>query len=120
MAGVHATVMAYLGEMMSDKNRPRYIAFAVSFMSLGFTMMPTLGWLVLTRSFEWSFFNGWFVYKPWRVFLFINSFITGFGALGMMLLPESPKFQLAMKKPNEALAILSKMYACNTGNPKEV
>lgn len=38
----------------------------------------------------------------------------------MTFLPESPKFQLAMGKPKESLDIMRKMYASNTGNPKEV
>lgn len=120
MAGVKGIVITYLGEFMSNKNRPRYLAFVVSFISIGLMLQSLLGLLVLTRSFEWRFFDGLFVYKPWRVFILINSLISGFGFLGMMLLPESPKFQLAMEKPKEALDIMRKIYAWNTGIPKEV
>lgn len=120
MAGVMGTVITYLGEFMSNKNRPRYLAFVVSFMTLAIALQPLIGLLVLTRSFEWSFFDSWVVYKPWRLFIFINGLIPGFGFFGMMLLPESPKFQLAMRKPNETLDIMRKMFACNTGYPMAV
>lgn len=120
MAGVNGTVITYFGELMSNKNRPRYLAFLSSFMSLGYVLIPLLGMVVLTSSFNLSFFDGWLVYKPWRLFVFINSLIAGLGSFGMMLLPESPKFLLSMGKPRESLDIMRKIYICNTGNPKEV
>lgn len=83
-------------------------------------LQPLLGLVVLTRSFKWSFFDGSFVYMPWRMFLFINALIPGIGCIGTMFLPESPKFLLAIGKPKETLDIMRKMYACNTGNSKEV
>lgn len=120
IAGVKGTGITYLGEFMSNKNRPRCIVYGISFMTLGIVLQSILGWLVLTLSFEWRFFSGIFVYKPWRLFIFINSLVVGLCSFGMMFLPESPKFQLAMDKPKETLDILRKMYAFNTGNPKEV
>lgn len=103
---------------MTNKNRPLYMAFLLSFMALAVTLQALLGLVVLTRSLKWSFFDGW--YKPWRMFLFINGLISGFGAFGIMLLPESPKFQLAMGNSKATLEILRRMYASNTGNCKEV
>lgn len=120
IAGVKGTVISYVGELMSNKNRPRCLSFVFCIMTLGMLLQPLLGLLVLTRSFQWSFFNGWFVYKPWRMFLFINGLIPGIGCFGAMLLPESPKFLLAMGKPKETLDIMRKIYAFNTGSSKEV
>lgn len=120
MAGVKGTVITYVGELMTNKNRIRYLAFVFSFMALGLTLQPLLGLAVLTRSFEWGFSDGWFIFKPWRMFLFINGLIACFGSLGMMLLPESPKFQLAMGKSKATLDIMRSMYAYNTGNSKDV
>lgn len=120
MAGIKGVAITYLGEFMSNKNRPRYIAYSVCFMTMGVIVEAFLGWLVLTRSFEWRFFDGLIVYKPWRLFILINSLILGFDSFAMIFLPESPKFLLAMDKPKETLNILQKMYALNTGNPLEV
>lgn len=35
-------------------------------------------------------------------------------------MPETPKFLLAMNRKEDALEILSRMYAINSGEPKEV
>lgn len=120
MAGVKATAITYAGEFITNKNRSRFLAFSFCFISTGLTLQPLLGLVVLTRSFKWSLFGGWFMYTPWRMYIFINSLITGFGSFGMMFLPESPKFQLALGKSKETLDIMRTMYACNTGNSKEV
>lgn len=40
--------------------------------------------------------------------------------LCLFLMPESPKFMLAMGKKAEALDIIKGVYKLNTGNPKEV
>lgn len=120
MAGVKGIAVTFLGEFMSNKNRPRYLALVVSFTTLGLTLQPLIGMFVLTRSFEWHFFNGLLVFRPWRMFIVINSMISGLAFFGMTLLPESPKFQLAMDRPKEALNITRKMFAWNTGQPEEV
>lgn len=120
MAGVKGIAVTFLGELMTNKNRPRYLAFMVSFMTVGLSLQPLIGLAVLTRSIEWRFFGGLFVLRSWRVFIIVNSMITGLGFFGMMLLPESPKFQLAMDKPKDALDIMRKMFSWNTGKPKEV
>lgn len=89
-------------------------------MTLALLLQPLLGLVVLTSSFEWSFFDGLFVYRPWRLFIFISSLISGVGFIGMIFLPESPKFLLAMNRPKEALDIICKIYAFNSGKSKEV
>lgn len=119
VAGIKGTGMTYMGEFISNKNRARFLSFLSCFMSVAVTMQPLLGLALLTQTYEWRFFNS-FVFKPWRMFIMINSFLAGFGFFGLMLLPESPKFQLAMGKPKDALNIMRKMYTFNTGKPIEV
>lgn len=120
MAGVGGTGITYLGELMSNKERHRYMAFLSSFISLGVSLQALHGLVVLSFSFRWSFFDGWLVYSPWRLFVLISSLMAGLGSFGMTMLPESPKFILAMGKPIESLDIMRKIYTYNTGNPEEV
>lgn len=108
-----------MGEFISNKNRPRFLSFLSGFMALAVAIQPMVGMALLTQTYEWNFFNG-FVYKPWRMFVMINSLLAGFGFFGLMLLPESPKFQMAMGKPSEAMDIMRQMYTFNSGKPIEV
>lgn len=105
---------------MTNKNRPRFLSFLICFMALTVALQPLLGMFVLTQSFEWKIFNRHFVYKPWRMFVLLNSLMAALGTFGLMLLPESPKFQLAIGKPKDTLESMRKMYAWNTGKSKKV
>lgn len=77
-----------------------------------------MGLLVMPMTWQFSIFG--LLYTPWRLYTFMSSLIQAFAFVAMIFLPESPKFLLAMGKSDDALAILSKVYAVNTGNQKEV
>lgn len=49
-----------------------------------------------------------------------TSTVNLWNAILFSVLPESPKFLLAMNRKEEALHVLSRIYAMNTGQPKEV
>lgn len=57
---------------------------------------------------------------PWRVYLASCSLISAIAFIAINFLPESPKFLLAIGKPDEALATLRRIYRINTGQPEEV
>lgn len=61
-----------------------------------------------------------FEFKPWRLFLVINSLLNLWNAIVFYYLPESPKFLLAMNRKDEALNVLRRVYTINTGKDKEV
>ncbi len=68
--------------------------------------------------FRYSLFG--FIYTPWRLYIFVTSLINVIAFIMLLYPPESPKFMLAMGKPNEALKILSKVYQANGYGKKEV
>lgn len=69
---------------------------------------------------DWAIEYYPFEFKPWRLFMVINSLLNLWNAIAFYYLPESPKFLLAMNRKDEALDVLSRVYAFNTGNDKEV
>lgn len=69
---------------------------------------------------DWSFYVYTLEYKPWRMFLMCVSMITLWNAVVFAFLPETPKFLLAMNRREEAFNVLSRAYAINTGQSKEV
>lgn len=79
-----------------------------------------LALIFITLNFEYSFLNGLFVYKPWRLYMLVCSMISGTAWMAMMFLPESPEFLLAMGKQEKALEILRMIYAVNNRKLKHV
>lgn len=59
-------------------------------------------------------------FRPWRLFLICTSLLNLWNGIVLSFLPETPKFLLAMNEKEEALKVLQKIYAYNTGEPKEV
>lgn len=53
----------------------------------------------------------------WRVLLVVFLFPSILGFIGLMFLPESPKFLLAQGRHLESLEVLRNVYRVNTGNP---
>lgn len=54
----------------------------------------------------------------WRVLLVVFLFPSVLGFIGLMFLPESPKFLIAQGRHLESLEVLRKVYRINTGNPE--
>lgn len=67
---------------------------------------------------DWKYTILGYVYSPWRLYMVVTSLINAFAYCIFLCLPESPKFMLAMGKPQEALDILIMGYKANGG--KEV
>lgn len=118
VSGVQSSGIAYLGEFHSNKTRSKYVTFTAMFSTLSIVYMAVIGWLVIPAEWQTTLFG--MVYKPWRLFILTSSGINIFAFLGLLFMPESPKFLLAMGKKEEALAIIKKVYKTNTGKSMEV
>lgn len=69
---------------------------------------------------EWSVDIFGLELKSWRFFLLFNSLFNLWNAIAFCFLPESPKFLLVMNRKEEALHILRRIYAINTGKNIDV
>lgn len=118
VAGIKGSAFTYVGEFHNNANRAEKLSFLSGYVSFSSFVHPLLGLLILTQSFEIHIFG--FSYTPWRVFIFVGSLISGTSAVCLFLLPESPKFMLAVGKKKDAIQILRKMYASSTGEAMEV
>lgn len=55
--------------------------------------------------------------KSWRVLLLVYIFPSILGFLGLLFLPESPKFLITMEKHSESQEVLRKVFQINTKKP---
>ncbi|XP_049842899.1 synaptic vesicle glycoprotein 2A-like [Schistocerca gregaria] len=118
ICGPSAVTYAYLGEFHSDKTRTQAIVYVCIFLSMALLVEPGLAWAVIPQL--WAAPLPWITMRSWRVFLILGAVPSAVTFLGLwLLLPESPKFLLAVGRPDEALAVLRKMFATNSGLPPE-
>lgn len=119
MAGAQAGTFSYISEFHSSETASRAAATISIFISAIWLYMSAMAIFLIPM--DWSFWIFSIVeFKPWRLFLLCNSTINLWNAIVFSFLPETPKFLLAMNRKEEALKVLSRVYAMNTGEPKEV
>lgn len=118
IAGSFAATYSYVSEFHTSSKQTQASVFIAASACAMWIVLSPLALLIIPM--DWSFFIYTLEYKPWRLFLTCTSLINLWNAVAFTFLPESPKFLVAMNRKDEALSVLSKIYAINTGNIKEV
>ncbi|XP_063827093.1 synaptic vesicle glycoprotein 2B-like [Ostrinia nubilalis] len=98
---------AYISEMLPRRRRDAAVLACNGFLMLSSTLSPVIAWGIL--SFDWRFI------RPWRLLTIIYAMPLLLVALGVACADESPKFLVAKGKKRQALAVLKKIYAVNSG-----
>lgn len=107
-----SAAISYLGEFHCNKNRARHVTFAAMFMTISIVYQALMGLFIMPRTWEFSLF-GLLIVRSWRIYILISSGTSALAFIAICLLPESPKFMLAMGQPNEAVRILGIAYEAN-------
>ena len=102
-----------MGEFHCNENRAKWVSKINLFTSSCLVIQPLLSLAYVSMGFNIPLFNGFFVIKPWRVFLFTTSIVPMICFFMLLNLPESPKFLLVQGKHEETLEILKEMYRIN-------
>lgn len=113
-----AGAFSYISEFHTLKRAAFATGIMTMFMSGVFSYTSVMAILIIPM--DWTFSISALELKPWRFFLICNSLINLWNGIVFFCLPESPKFLLAANRKIEALNVLSRMYAFNTGNSKKV
>lgn len=79
------------------------------FSALGFTILP-LNWHIDIFGQD---------YNSWRIYLLICSIPPVVGFVTATMLPESPKYLMAIGRSDAALKLFRRMYCMNTRQPSE-
>lgn len=118
MAGAQASAYSYVSEFHTTDAAPRAVAFASMFLNGVAFFMSIPAIFIIPMEWTWQIYIVDF--KPWRLFLICNTLVNLFNGIVFLLLPESPKFLLLINEKEKALDVLRRVYAFNTGQPKEV
>lgn len=78
-------------------------------------LMPLAAWIVINQ--DWEFYVPIInvMYKPWRMYVIVSGLPGFLGAIGLIFLPESPKFVLAQGNKTATHHILKQMNRWNNG-----
>lgn len=118
LAGAQAGSFSYISEFHTQK-RASFAASMVSvFMSGVWIYMSALAMFIIPMDWVLPIYT--LQFKPWRLFLVCNAAVNFWNAIAFSYLPESPKFLVANNRKQEALHVLRRVYAINTGNSKNV
>ncbi|XP_012144597.2 synaptic vesicle glycoprotein 2C isoform X1 [Megachile rotundata] len=110
-------VYSYLGEFHAEKQRVKTICYVGFFWTLSWLILPGLAWIIIPLPISYQFSG--ILYNSWRLFLAVIGIPTLLITLIATRYPESPKFLVSQGKTEEALAILRKIYAINTGHHED-
>ncbi|XP_029157269.1 synaptic vesicle glycoprotein 2C-like [Nylanderia fulva] len=116
MGGPGSLLYIYLGEFYAEKYRAKSICFIGFFFTLAWLILPGLAWIIIPLPISFEFYG--IRYNSWRMFLGAISLPIFIIAMITLMYPESPKFLVSQGKTDEALAIMQKIYAVNTGRDK--
>lgn len=85
------------------------------FMAFGMIYLPALAWIIipLGRAHELTIPVIGLELATWRIYLILVSLLNGLVLLGLVFLPESPKFLLTKKKTQETIKVLEQVYKWN-------
>lgn len=117
-AGATSAGFSYISEFHTSAIAPRAVAVVNTSVYSVWLIMSPLAMLIIPMDWSYSFY--FIDFKPWRLFLMCTSLVNLLNAILFSFLYESPKFLVAMNRKQEALDVLSGIYAINTGNSKDV
>lgn len=85
------------------------------FMAFGMIYLPTLAWAIIPLGRTHAFVMPWtgLELASWRIYLILVSLLNGLVLLGLLFLPESPKFLLNKGRSKETVEVLQKVYKRN-------
>ncbi|XP_047116111.1 synaptic vesicle glycoprotein 2A-like [Schistocerca piceifrons] len=105
---------SFLAEFHGAQYRNRCVMTTGIYVGIAQVALPAIGLGLLTET--WEYETGVLTLRPWNVFVMMCTVPSLAGGLLISFFPETPKFLMAHGRNEEALAVMRKIYALNTGN----
>ncbi|XP_039311886.1 uncharacterized protein LOC105195955 isoform X2 [Solenopsis invicta] len=112
VGGPLAMVMTYLTEFHSARYKRRFTIWAGFLFALANIVPAALGFSILPLDWHIDILGQ--DYDAWRIYLLICSIPPVLGLITATMLPESPKYLMAIGRSDAALKLLRRMYCMNT------
>ena len=115
VGGSIPVVWTYFAEFQPSSRRGSVLSVLASFWMIGNLSVAGLAWLIIPRQLGWTDPDQ-FLYNSWRIFVAASALPSLMVTVGLMFLPESPKYLLCKGRDGEALTVMRTMYSVNTGD----
>ncbi|CAL8262795.1 unnamed protein product [Merluccius merluccius] len=116
-------VYSYFSEFLQMDKRGEHLSWLCMFWMVGGIYASFTAWGIIPR-YGWGFSMGSeFQFHSWRVFVLVASLPAVTSLVGLMFMPESPRFLLENAKHDEAWMILKQVHDTNwraKGQPEKV
>ncbi|XP_063387507.1 synaptic vesicle glycoprotein 2C-like [Cydia fagiglandana] len=111
----NASAYTLLGESCSARARGRAMLLCTCALMCSQAVAAVFAYPILPLSFSYPIEFLGISYRPWRLLALALSLPCLATAILLQLFHESPKFLVTSSRYEEALEVLKKIYACNTG-----
>ncbi|XP_045767292.1 synaptic vesicle glycoprotein 2C-like [Maniola jurtina] len=108
-----------LGESCSRRARGRSMLLCTCALMCSQATVAVFAYPILPLNFAYPINFLGIIYRPWRLLALVMATPCLATACLLQLFHESPKFLLSRGQHEEALEVLKKIYACNTGKSPE-
>ncbi|KAI7812155.1 synaptic vesicle glycoprotein 2B [Triplophysa rosa] len=116
-------VYSYFSEFLQMDKRGEHLSWLCMFWMMGGIYASFTAWGIIPR-YGWGFSMGTeFQFHSWRVFVLVCAVPAIAALIGLMFMPESPRFLLENAKHDEAWMILKQVHDTNwraKGEPERV
>ncbi|KAG9340763.1 hypothetical protein JZ751_020355, partial [Albula glossodonta] len=116
-------VYSYFSEFLSMEKRGEHLCWLCMFWMVGGLYASFTAWGIIPH-YGWGFSMGTeFQFHSWRVFVLVCALPAIAALVGLMFMPESPRFLLENAKHDEAWMILKQVHDTNwraKGEPERV
>ncbi|XP_071403134.1 synaptic vesicle glycoprotein 2B-like [Centroberyx affinis] len=116
-------VYSYFSEFLKMDKRGEHLSWLCMFWMVGGIYASFTAWGIIPR-YGWGFSMGTeFQFHSWRVFVLVAALPAIASLVGLMFMPESPRFLLENAKHDEAWMILKQVHDTNwraKGQPEKV
>ncbi|XP_059808467.1 synaptic vesicle glycoprotein 2B-like isoform X2 [Hypanus sabinus] len=116
-------VFAYFSEFLSREKRGEHLSWLCMFWMIGGIYASVMAWTIIPH-YGWGFSMGSsFQFHSWRLFVVVCAIPCLSALIGLVFMPESPRYLLEIGKHDEAWMILKQIYDTNMrakGHPEAV
>uniref|UniRef100_A0A8C9TEN2 Synaptic vesicle glycoprotein 2Ba n=1 Tax=Scleropages formosus TaxID=113540 RepID=A0A8C9TEN2_SCLFO len=123
IGGSVPVVYSYFAEFLSMDKRGEHLSWLCMFWMMGGIYASFTAWGIIPH-YGWGFSMGSeFQFHSWRVFVLVCALPAIASLIGLMFMPESPRFLLENAKHDEAWMILKQVHDTNwraKGEPERV
>ncbi|XP_076323195.1 synaptic vesicle glycoprotein 2C-like [Tachypleus tridentatus] len=106
-------VFTYYGEFLPKNNRGQHLSWLLIFWILGGVIVSVTAWAVIPRTGLTILLSENVHFSSWRLFLVICVTPSVFSVIGLMFLPESPRFLLEVGRNAEAMCVYQEVFKSN-------